>query len=90
MALIDKVKPRIGIFYSDSAKDAEVQSMIDGAVAYFRGAGWDIIPSVPSALAVEAIVLFCKMAQSTDPAALTNHPVLLSFIAQGRAENAEI
>lgn len=85
MALIDTVKPRIGVFYSDASKDTEVQSMIDGAVAYFSGAGWSIDSASPSALAVEAVVLYCKMAQSTDPALLTNHPVLVSFIAQGRA-----
>lgn len=89
MALIDQVKPRIGVFYSTSEKDAEVQGMIDGAVAYFSGAGWDIDSTSPSALAVEATVLYCKMAQSTDPAALTNHPVLISFLAQGRAEVAD-
>lgn len=83
MALIDTVKPRLGVFYSDAAKNAEIQSMIDGATLYFKGAGWDI--SIPDALAVEAVVLYCKMAQSTDPSQLTNHPVLLSFIAQGRA-----
>lgn len=85
MALIDTIKPRIGVFYSDTAKNTEVQSMIDGAVAYFEGAGWDIDPASPSALAVEAVVLYCKMAQSTDPAQLINHPVLISYIAQGRA-----
>lgn len=92
MALIDQVKPRIGVFYSDNTKDAEVQSMIDGAVAYFTGAGWTIDSASPSALAVEAVILYCKMAQSTDPASLTNHPVLISYIAQGRAEvpDAEI
>ena len=83
MALIDQVKPRLGVFYSDANKDAEIQSMIDGATLYFKGAGWDI--SAPDALAVEAVTLYCKMAQSTDPAQLTTHPVLLSFIAQGRA-----
>jgi len=83
MALIDNVKPRLGIFYSDANKDAEVQSMIDGATLYFKGAGWDITTS--DALAVEAVTLYCKMAQSTDPTLLTNHPVLISFIAQGRA-----
>jgi len=83
MALIDQVKPRLGVFYSEANKDAEIQGMIDGATAYFKGAGWDI--STPDALAVEAVVLYCKMAQSTDPAQLVNHPVLLSFIAQGRA-----
>lgn len=83
MTLLSDVKPRLGVFYSDANKDAEIQRMIDGAVLYFKGAGWDI--STPDALAVEAVVLYCKMAQSTDPALLTNHPVLLSFVAQGRA-----
>ena len=83
MALIDQIRPRLGIFYSDQNKDAEIQSMINGASMYFKGAGWDI--SAPDALAVEAVTLYCKMAQSTDPSLLTNHPVLLSFIAQGRA-----
>ena len=85
MALIDTVKPRIGVFYSEATKNAEVQGIIDGAIAYFAGAGWAIDTAAPSPVAVEAVVLYCKMAQSTDPAALTNHPVLLSFIAQGRA-----
>jgi hypothetical protein len=88
MALIDQVKPRIGVYYSDAGKDAEVRSMIDGAVAYFFGAGWVIDPTAPVHLAVEAVVLYCKMAQSTDPAALTNHPVIISLIAQGRAGGA--
>lgn len=90
MALIDKVKPRIGVFYSDTNKDAEVQSIIDGAVAYFSGAGWSIDSASPSPTAVEAVVLYCKMAQSTDPATLTNHPVLISFLAQGRVEVPDV
>ena len=85
MALIDDVKTRLGIYYSESTKNTEIQAMIDGAVDYFNGAGWDIDTSTPSAMAKEAIVLYCKMAQSTDPAMLVNHPVLISFIAQGRA-----
>ncbi|MDD3269653.1 MAG: hypothetical protein PHX14_10050 [Syntrophomonadaceae bacterium] len=85
MALLDDVKPRLGVFYSDINKDAEVQQMVDGALMYFKGAGWDIDISSPSALEIEAIILYCKMVQSTDPAQLTNHPVLISFIAQGRA-----
>ncbi len=91
MSLLDKVKPRIGVFYSDAAKNAEVQGMIDAAVLFFEGAGWDVGED-PSALAVEAIVLYCKMAQSTDPAMMMNHPVMTSYIAQGRAvvEDAEV
>lgn len=88
MALIDSVRPRIGVFYSDEVKDAEIQSMIDGAVAYLQGAGWKIDPAAPSPVAVEAVILYCKMAQSTEPAQLTNHPVLISYIAQGRAGDA--
>jgi hypothetical protein len=88
MTLLSDVKPRLGVFYSDANKDAEVQGMIDGAIAYFKGAGWDI--STPSPLAVEAVILYCKMAQSTDPTQLTNHPVLLSFIAQGRVTEDEV
>lgn len=86
MALIDTVRPRIGVYYSETAKNAEVQSMIDGALAYFSGAGWNIDSASPSALAVEAVILYCKMAQKTDPAQMINHPVLISFIASGRAE----
>lgn len=83
MALIDDVRPCIGVFYSDPVKDKEIQGMIDAATLYFKGAGWDI-GSTPDALATEAVVLYCKMAQSTDPAQLINHPVLISMIAQGR------
>lgn len=84
--LLDNVKPRIGIFYSDPVKDSEVQGMIDGALRYFQGAGWDT--DTADETLTEAVVLYCKMAQSTDPAQLTNHPVLVSLIAQGRAGNA--
>jgi len=86
MALIDDVKPRIGVFYSEANKDAEVQGMINTAIEYFKGAGWNISASDTSPTATEAIILFCKMAQSTEIADFTNHPVLISFIAQGRAE----
>lgn len=82
MATLDDVKRGIGVFYSETNKDLDVQRMIDSAIAYFSGAGWDI--STPSPLATEAIILYCKMAQSTDPSQLTNHPVLISFIAQNR------
>jgi hypothetical protein len=82
MALLDDVKIGIGVFYSEAQKDASVQRMIDSAIGYFGGAGWDV--STPTPLSTEAIILYCKMAQSTDPSQLTNHPVLISFIAQNR------
>ena len=82
MALLDDVKIRLGVFYSEANKDFEILQMIEAAQQYFQGAGWDV--SSPSSLGIEAIVLFCKMAQSTDPSLLVNHPVLISFIAQNR------
>lgn len=88
--LLDQVKPRLGVFYSDANKDAEIQGMIDGAVEFFKGAGWNIDVYMPTALAVEAIILYGKMAQSTDPSQLINHPVLVAFIAQGRAGTADV
>lgn len=89
MALLDDVKRGIGVFYSETNKDLDVQRMIDGAIAYFGGAGWNV--STPSPLSTEAIILYCKMAQSTDPSQLTNHPVLVSFIVQNRGvSDAEI
>ena len=84
MALLDDVKRGIGVFYSDANKDADVQRMINSAIGYFGGAGWDV--TTPTPLSTEAIILYCKMAQSTDPSQLTNHPVLISFIAQNRVK----
>ena len=88
MALIDSVKPRIGVFYSTPEKDKEVQGMINGALGIFKGGGWVIDPTSPPPEAVEAVILYCKMAQNTDPAALANHPVIISLIAQGRSGGA--
>lgn len=153
MTLLEKVKVRLGVFYSEETKDNEIKSMINGAINYFKGAGWDFTVLLVSladkesklkilrdelivleseleelekieeptpeqlddidrleieicdardsiadaeleisvieeglSLPIEAITLYCKMAQSTDPSQLTNHPVLMSMIAQGRAE----
>ena len=142
MTLLDDVKRGIGVFYSDTNKDADVQRMIDAAQAYFQGAGWDVstllslkkekeltidgleiekaealveleqegltegeiatinetisiietslttvqqeLSEIDVALPTDAIILYCKMAQSTDPSQLRNHPMLVSFIAQNR------
>ncbi len=90
MTLLEKIKPRIGVFYSEEKKDSEIQGMIDGALDYFKGAGWEISPSSPSPLAIEAITLYCKMSSPTSAFQLTNHPVLTSMIAQGRSGKNEI
>ncbi len=139
MALLNAVKPRLGIYYSEENKDKEVQQMINGAIKYFKGAGWDFTALLPNleakeaeletlyetlsaleeiekpttedlaliattreeieleaaeieeiyaqlSLPIEAITLYCKMAQPTSAFQLTNHPVLTSMIAQGRSE----
>ena len=90
MALKDTVKQAIGVFYSETNKDNEIQRMIDGAIAYFKNAGWDVQAETTDPLAIEAIILFCKMSHSTDVSKMTNHPVLISFIAQGRALVTEV
>ncbi len=87
---LDVIKSRIGVFYSETNKDEEIQSIINSAIAYFGGAGWIINSADPDPLAIEAITLYVKMAQSTDPHLLTNHPVLISFIAQSRCKQDEI
>jgi hypothetical protein len=87
--VLEQVKRRLGVYYSETEKDAEIQQMIDAALDYFGGAGWSVNGENPGPLAVEAVSLFCKMAQGTDPAQMANHPVLTSFIAQARAKAAE-
>ncbi len=84
--MLETIKNRLGIYYSDTNKDNEVLSIVDAALTYFNGAGWEVSHSDPSPLAIEALVLYAKMVQSTDVKDLYNHPVLTSMIAQGRAE----
>jgi hypothetical protein len=84
-SILRDVKRRLGISYSEPEKDAEVLQMIGAAIMYFRQGGW-AIPS-PSPLVIEAVVLYCKMAESADPAAMQNHPVLISYIAPGRVSH---
>ncbi|MPM44574.1 hypothetical protein SDC9_91253 [bioreactor metagenome] len=85
MALLDKVKRRLGISYSDPEKNKEINDMIDEARQFFKGAGWDIETTPNQSAAAGAVILYCKMAQSTDPAQLIHHPVMVAFIVQGRA-----
>lgn len=82
------VKNRLGIYYSDANKDDEVLQLMNAASQYCLNAGWDF-GSTPSALAVEAMVIYCKMALSSDPAAMVNNPFLIALIAQGRNEVVE-
>lgn len=88
LLILSAVKNRLGVHYSEANKDNEILHLIDAAAAFLLNAGWDI-GSTPSALAIEAIVLFIKMSQSSDPAAMVNNPFLMSLIVQGRNEVVE-
>ena len=86
MALLDTVKTRLGVFYSEANKDAEIQGMINGALHFLKGAGWNIDPASPSDSAIDAITIYCKMSQSTDPSDFKINDMLVALTAQGRAE----
>lgn len=88
MAILDKIKQKLGIYYSEANKDAEVTGIIEGAKAFLKGAGWptaDLTADNETPLAVEAIGIYAKMAINTDPSELRINPVLVAMIAQARA-----
>lgn len=84
---IDVVRQRLGISYSEPAKDAELAQLIEGAVSIMIDSGWDeteLTEDALSAQALEAVVLYAKMAINTDPGELNVHPVWISFLAAAR------
>lgn len=87
MAILDKIKNKLGIYYSEANKDAEITDIINGAKAFLESAGWpaaDLAENTEKPLAIEAISIYAKMAINTDPAEMRMNPVLLSMIAQAR------
>lgn len=87
-SILAGVKHRLGIYYSDATKDAEVSGMIAGAKAFLVSGGWgpsELETDEESAEAVEAIVLFCKMTQELSTSELSVHPVLTALIGTARA-----
>ena len=82
MTDLEKVKVRINVLYNDPIKDADIQASIDSCRAWIMGGGVSAERLTESPLAVDAYVLWWKMAQSTDPRAMTRHPVLTSIIKQ--------
>ncbi len=82
MTVLEAVKIKRGIFYSDPIKDAEIEQNIEAAKLFFKSSGWDV--DTPNALAIEAIALFCKISENTDPSLINSNPVLISYITQGR------
>lgn len=89
MAILDTVKQALGIFYSETNKDAEISNIIAGAKAFLIGAGWpssDLAANAETDLAVQAIVIYAKMAVNTDPAEMKMNPMLVAMIAQARVQ----
>ena len=87
MAILDDVKQALGIYYSETNKNAEISNIIAGAKAYLIGAGWpssDLAAGAEGSLAKQAIIIYAKMAVNTDPAEMRMNPVLVSMIAQAR------
>lgn len=65
MALIDIVRQRMGIYYSDLAKDAEIQQLIDEAKADLISSGWpeaEMESGSEEGMAVTAICVHCLLA----------------------------
>lgn len=89
MAILDTVKQALGIFYSEENKDAEVSNIISGAKAFLIGAGWpssDLTANAETDLAIQAIVIYAKMAINTDPAEMKINPMLVAMITQARVQ----
>ena len=92
MAIQETVKQSLGIFYSETTKDLEIDQIIAGAKAFLAGAGWpesDLVADQESDLAVQAITIYAKMAVNTDPVEMRMNPVLVAMIAQARAPKPE-
>ena len=89
MAILTDVKQALGIFYSEENKDAEINGIIAGAKAFLVGAGWpssDLAANEETDLAIQAIVIYAKMAINTDPAEMKMNPMLVAMITQARVQ----
>ena len=92
MALIDTVKHALGIYYTEQTKDAEIQTIIDGAKSMLLSAGVpsaDLTDDSESPQAVQAIIIYAKEAVNTDPTEMRINPMLVNLIQQMRTKPAE-
>lgn len=92
MAILETVKRSLGIYYTESTKDAEIQTIIDGAKAFLLSAGMpsaDLVDDSETPQAVQAITIYAKMAINTDPTEMRINPVLMAIIAQARTKPIE-
>ena len=68
MTLTDIVRQRLGIFYSDPVKDAEIEQLIQEAKADLLSSGWpeaELIDGEESQQAITAIVVHCQRASDS-------------------------
>ena len=65
MALIDIVRQRLGIYYSDPHKDAEIEQLIREAKADLISSGWpatEMAEGSEGDMAITAICIHCQQA----------------------------
>lgn len=87
MAILNSVKQALGVYYSELSKDEELNDIIRGAKSFLEAGGWpsdDLQQDSESPLAVQAIIIYAKMAMNTDPTEMRMNPILVSLIAQAR------
>ena len=83
MALLDTVKQALGIFYSETTKDAEIQTIINGAKAFLLGAGVpssDLADNAETDLVKQMVIIYAKMAVNTDPTEMRLNPVIKQYL----------
>ena len=87
MAILANVKTALGIYYTEPTKDLEIDNLIKSAKDFLTAAGWpsaDLAKDQETPLALQAIIIYCKMAVNTDPTEFRMNPVLTSMIVQAR------
>lgn len=92
MAILTDVKQALGIYYTEPTKDIEIKTMISGAKAFLKSAGFpsaDLADDSETALATQAIIIYCKQANNTDPSEMRINPILVSMISQARNQPTE-
>ncbi len=81
LEVLELVKYRLDITYSDKLIDQSVQSMIDSCKQYLTGAGV-VKEQLETPLAIDSYVLWCKMSRDLDNKDLITHPVFTNIIMQ--------
>ncbi len=83
MELLPTIKSRLGIYYDDPIKDAEILSMINAATQTLRSSGISR-GALKTPLAIDTIIIYIKMALSTEPKDSVINPLIISNIIQLR------